>query len=243
MGRCALRLGAALAVGLVAACAAIQGGPSEGAPRLSECPAFEDVDHAELMRLADPAQNPRVAEYDQNIRASVDRTPLPPEAAIATTRIRLRVPPTGMWARDNFVTVWRNESGVWFVARQDIDNNAPPPPPIMPPSYPPPADWVQPPAPPLAERFPVRVGPASTPTGAALDAALADSCMRLEPDRYTSRIPLRRAQDWVCVPDSSVSLAEIVQPERPTRLVGVACENRFLTSRLLQIVLGAEIAE
>lgn len=231
-------LGLVLAASVLAACASMQDEQSaERLPRLSECPAFENVDRAELMRLADPAQNPAVAEYDQNIRASVERTPLPPEAAVATTRIRLRAPPTGMWARDNFVTAWRDGRGDWYFARQDIDYSAPPPPPVMPPSYPQPADWA-PLSPTLAERFPVRTGRASMEAGAALDALLADPCMRLEPDRFTSSVPLRRAHGWVCVPDSSAWFAEIVQAGRPPRLVGVACENRFLSSRLLQTVLA-----
>lgn len=231
----AWRLGAVSAVGIVAACAASTQGEqsADRLPRLSECPAFADVDYPELMRLADPARNDYVAQYDENIRTSVARTPLPAEAAASTTRIRLRVPASGMWAIDSVVTVWRDESGAWFVARQDVNGRAPPP---MP-------DPVTGERPPFESQFPVRTGRVDAADAAALDAMLADPCMRHEPDRYTYAVPLVQAQDWVCVPDSSVWLAEIVELGRPVRLVGVRCENRFLTSSLLQAVLGADIAE
>jgi len=218
---------------LISACAAAGGAETERLPRPSQCPALASVDYAGLMRLADPATNTRVSQYDTWAREQVEMTPLPDEARAATTRIRIGLPPTGMWRLDNRITLWRDAAGAWFVSRRDQDLGLPPPPP-QPPPYPTPEGWTPPPPPSLEERFPVVTGPVAPVDAQRLEAALADPCLRLEPNRFTSTIPMRGTHDWVCVPDSSSWAAEIVEPGRPARLIAIACQNDLLTSDLLQ---------
>ncbi len=223
---------AASAVALLAAACVSAGGSGESGVSQAQCPALDNVDLNELNALA--AENPE--ESDEAVRRFTGATPLPEAAAAADTRIRVRVPPTGMWAQDNFITLWRADDG-WHVARQDKNYRAPPPPPPPPRPADAPADWTPPPQPPHPNDV-IHEGPIGAERSAQLDALLADPCLTLEPDRYTWKIPLRRGQDWVCVPDSSYWAAEIIQRDRPPRLVSIACENRTLTSALVQFASG-----
>lgn len=222
---------AALAPGLFFAAACVSANDGGPAPRPA-CLALENVDLAALQALAEDD----AAERDEAARRFISATPLPDAAAGAETRIRVRVPPTGMWAQDNFITLWRADDG-WHVARQDKDYRAPPPPP--PPPRPPgaPSDWAPPPQPPHPNDV-IHEGPLGADQSAQLDALLADPCLTLEPDRYTWKIPLERGPDWVCVPDSSYWAAEILQRDRPRRIISIACENRTLTSALVRFASG-----
>lgn len=224
------------AVCAIAACASLGAG-GERDPTAAQCPAFAEFDPAALRRNGDPAQNERVAAYDQWAREQLAGVPLLPEAANATTLIRVRVPPTGMWAQDDFAAAWKDESGQWRIARRRIDYRAPPPPPVPPP-YPTPQDWRPPPEPTMEERFPLFVGPASAETAARLDAFLADPCMDAEPTRFPSSLPRRTGPPWVCVPDSSSMAGEIIEPGR-TRLIAVACENDLVSSDFLKFVYSS----
>lgn len=220
------RLAALAVLAAISACAAQLGG---GAAQQRACPALQNVDLAELRRLADPVHNAGVEGFDAWVRDQTSRTPMPPEAEAAATRIRVGVPATGMWAIENRVTVWR-EGDAWFIARRDMDLRAPPPVPQSPGVDVAPAPLT------LEQRFPVVRGQLSPEQGRALDAMLADPCLWLEPNRVTSRVPRVRGDDWICVADSSSWAGEVVQPGQPPRLIGIACESDLLTSRLLQYV-------
>lgn len=229
----ALRLSlTASALALFAAACVSTAGSNDGAVTQAQCPALENVDLRELQALAEE----NAAESDEAVQRFTSTTPLPDAAANADTRIRVRVPPTGMWAQDNLVTLWRAEDG-WHVARQDKNFRAPPPPPPAPRPPNAPADWTPPPQPPHPNDV-IHEGPIGAERSAQLDALLADPCLSLEPDRYSWKIPMQRGQDWVCVPDSSYWAAEIIQRDRPPRLVSIGCENRTLTSALVQFASG-----
>jgi len=229
-----------VAVVAVAACASLDKGTARY-PSAAQCPVFGEYDPAALAAAGDPAHNQRVANYDTWARERVGEVPVPPEAANAATRIRVRVPGTGMWHMEDYVTAWKDEAGRWRIARRQINSNAPPPPP-EPPPYPMPENW-QPPAPPsMQERFPLLVGPADAATAARLDAYLADPCMNAEPTRFGSSLPRRDGAPWVCVPDSSAMAGEIVEPGR-ARLITVACENDMVTSDFLRFVYGSASIE
>jgi len=219
-------------LGLFAAACVSTTGAGEGGIAQAQCPALENVDLRELRALAEES----AAERNEAAQRFTSTTPLPEAAANADTRIRVRVPPTGMWAQDNLVTLWRAEDG-WHVARQDKDYRRPPPPPPPPRPADAPADWAPPPQP-LNPNDVIHEGPLDAGASAQLDALLADPCLTLEPDRYSWKIPLQRGPDWVCVPDSSYWAAEILVRDRPPRFVSIACENRTLTSALVQFASG-----
>lgn len=219
----------ALALLLAAgACASLDGGAPAAQVRQADCPALANVDlnrlHARAAEIA--------ADADAAVARLVTETPLTPEAEAAETRIRVRVPPTGMWAQDNRVTLWRTDAG-WRMARRDIDHRRPPPPP--PPNAP--ADWAAPPNP----NEIVREGPVLAEDGAQLDAMLANPCLELEPTRFSHTIPMRQGHDWVCVPDSSYWAAEIIQPGRPPRLISIGCENNLGMSALVRMAASARL--
>ena len=195
---------------LIAACASLAGG-GQRFPSAQQCPLFAEFDPVALHRNADPALNERVARYDEWVREQVDLVPMPAEAINATTRIRVHVPPTGMWRQDDLAAAWKGQNGHWRIARRRIDYGQPPPAPVPPP-YPTPPDWRQPPPPSMEERFPLLVGPADAATAARLDAFLADPCMAAEPTRFPSTLPRREGPPWVCVPDSSAMAGEIIEP-------------------------------
>ncbi|MCR6645631.1 MAG: hypothetical protein NVV62_14515 [Terricaulis sp.] len=220
----------ALALLLAAgACASLDGGAPAAQVRQADCPALANVDlnrlHARAAEIA--------ADADAAVARLVSETPLTPEAEAAETRIRVRVPPTGMWALDNRVTLWRTDAG-WRMARRDIDHRRPPPPPPPPNA---PADWAAPPNP----NEIVREGPVLAEDGAQLDAMLANPCLELEPTRFSHTIPMRQGHDWVCVPDSSYWAAEIIQPGRPPRLISIGCENNLGMSALVRMAASARL--
>lgn len=207
-----------------------------GAPRQADCPAVADVNLRALHRLAEENAEAR----DARVRELTSETPLPAAAETATTRIRVRVPPTGMWALDNRVTLWRDETG-WRMARRDIDHRRPPPPPPPPPPPGAPADWQPPPQPPNPNDI-VREGLVLAEDVAQLEALLDDPCLELEPARFSWQVPMRRGENWICVPDSSYWAAEIVQPGRPARLISIGCENNLRTSALVRMAASARLA-
>ena len=229
-----------VATAAIAACASLNSNAARY-PSAEQCPAFAEYAPAALAAAGDPEQNPQVARYDAWARERVDEVPVPPEAAHASTRIRVRVPGTGMWHMEDYATAWKDEGGRWRIARRRIETNRPPPPPVPPP-YPMPENW-QPPAPPSREeRFPLFVGPADAATAARLDAYLDDPCMNAEPTRFSHTLPRRRGSPWVCVPDSSSMAGEVIEPGR-TRLITVSCENDMVTSDFLRFVYSGAVIE
>lgn len=228
-----------VATAAIAACASLNSNAARY-PSAEQCPAFAEYNPAALAAAGDPAQNQQVAAYDAWARTRVDEVPVPAEAASAATRIRVRVPATGMWHVEDYVTAWKDEGGQWRIARRRIQSVPPPPPP--PPPYPTPPDWQPPPRPSMEERFPLLVGPANAATAARLDAYLADPCMNAEPTRFSHTLPRRRGSPWVCVPDSSSMAGEVIEPGR-TRLITVVCENDMVTSDFLRFVYGGAAIE
>lgn len=170
-------------------------------------------------------------------------TPLPPGAEAAKTRIRVRVPPTGMWGQDSRVTLWKAAGGAWQIA---TDNKGPPSPPPPPPP-PPPVDangnrlpgfenW-QPSPPPLPPP-PYLTSALSPEIAAELDTALADPCFVNGPDSLPYSVPYGQADEhgrdvWLCPPDSATYMAEVKQPGLPTRYISHACYMDFAVSTLL----------
>jgi hypothetical protein len=170
-------------------------------------------------------------------------TPLPAGAEEAGTRIRVRVPPTGMWPLDSRVTLWKDAAGTWQVATNNINYGAPPPPPPPPP----PVDaegnllpgfegWTpEPPAPPPP---PYLTSALEAGAAAELEAFLADPCFLDGPDRLPYSVPLNEIdeygrEEWLCPPDSAYYMAEVRQPGRPDRYISHACYMDFAVSKLL----------
>lgn len=166
-------------------------------------------------------------------------TPLPPGAEDAETRIRVRVPPSGMWGLDTRVTLWKSADGAWQIATNNIDTRAPPPPPP-----PPPAPlgedgqplWTYPPAPPPPP--PYFASPLLRDAAAGLDAALSDPCFVNGPDRLPYAVPLLEKdeygrEDWICPPDSAWYTAEVKLAGQPVRYISHACYMDFAVSKLL----------
>lgn len=216
------------------ACASFSATPSASA-RQADCPALANIDLSRLHILA--AEN--AESRDQRVRELTGATPLPAEAESAATRIRVRVPPTGMWALDNRVTLWRTDDG-WRMARQDIDYRRPPPAPPPPRPIDAPADWTPAPTPPEPNEV-IREGAIMAEDGAQLDALLNDPCLELEPTRFSHTVPTRRGHDWVCVPDSSYWAAELIQAGQPPRLISIGCENNLRMSALVRLAASARL--
>ena len=171
-----------------------------------------------VLAAASPRRMPRADNVDlralnalpprtpKNRRGGARLLPTPlPEAAAADTRIRVRVPPTGMWAQDNFITLWRAGDG-WHVARQDKNYRAPPPPPPPPRPAADPAEWTPPPQPPPPNDG-IHEGPIGAERSAQLDALLADLALRLSPIATPGRSAVARAR--LGVPDLVLG-AEII---------------------------------
>lgn len=199
------------------------------------CPGAEIFDLEKLaakIAVDDEARIARIAEL-------VALTPLPHGAEEAETRIRVRVPPTGMWGLDTRVTLWKDDAGVWQIATNNIDTHAPPPPPP-----PPPAPlgedgqplWTYPP--PLPEPPPFLTSALAPGEAAELDAALADPCFLNGPHRLPYAVPLLKKdeygrEDWLCPPDSAWYIAEVKQPGQPLRHISHACYMDFAVSKIL----------
>lgn len=221
------------ALALVAACSTLTGSDAPRAPSAAQCPVFATYSPSALQRAGDPALNAAVASYDEGARSLLAEVPFPAEAANAATRIRVSVPPSGMWALYNAATAWKDEAGVWWIARRTIDYRQPPPPRVfLPPGH------VQPPPPTMEERFPLIVGPASAASAARLEAYLADPCMNAEPTRQPGELPRRRGAPWICALDSSLMVGEIIEPNGRTRIITVACENELVTTAFLRFLYG-----
>jgi hypothetical protein len=221
--------------------------PAPEAPLLraadgSVCPGWEDYDGAALIASSEEETDERadwIAEY-------TSITPLPPGAEEAATRIRVRVPPTGMWSLDTRVTLWKDAGGNWQIATDNKDTRPLPPPPPPPP---PPVDesgnllpgfegWAPPPPEPPPP--PYLSSPLDTVSAAKLSAALADPCFRLGPDSLPREVPMRMPPGtpppaWICPPDSAYYMAEVKQAGLPTRYVDQACYMDFAVSKFLTL--------
>lgn len=237
MNRTAMRI-AAPALGLVLllqGCATSPALPQLAGANGEVCAGAETFDLEKLAAKTaaeDATRNARIAEL-------AALTPLPPGAEEAATRIRVRVPPTGMWGLDTRVTLWKGADGAWRIATKNVDTHAPPPPPP-----PPPAPlgedgqplWSYPPAPPPP---PPWLTSALSPKEAAdLDAALADPCFVNGPDHLPYALPLLEKdehgrEDWLCPPDSAWYTAEVKLAGEPVRHISQACYTDFALSKLL----------
>lgn len=185
----------------------------------------------------------KAADEEARIFEYAQLTPLPPGAEDAETRIRVRVPPTGMWRLDTRVTLWKISDGTWQVATNNIDYGAPPPPPSPPPPVdaegnllPGYEDWKPEPPPPPKPPY---VWSALDPgAGAELDAFLADPCFLNGPDRLPYSVPLNEIdeygrEEWLCPMDSAYYMAEVRQPGQPDRYISHSCYMDFAVSKLL----------
>ncbi|MGE6699160.1 hypothetical protein ACQKH5_15785 [Hyphomonas sp. NPDC076900] len=239
------RMGTCLLSGalLLAGCATPL--PPDKASRLLEtdgkpCPGAEQFDVASIKEknAAEAAQREAwISEYTLE-------TPLPPGADEAETRIRVRVPPTGMWALDTRVTLWKSADGAWQIATNNIDFRASPPPPPPPP---PPMDadgnllpgfedWT--PEPPPPPRPPYITSVLDADNTATLETILADPCFINGPDSLPYSVPLNEIdeygrEEWLCPPDSAYYMAEVKQAGLPTRYVSHSCYMDFAVSKLL----------
>lgn len=201
------------------------------APDGSICPGTEEFDAAQIgLEMAPDAATraARIAEY-----TSV--TPLPPAADAASTRIRVRVPATGMHRLDTMLTLWRTDTGAWHAANGSKDYGAPPPLPV--PIYNEQgeiigADYPEPPA--YVE------GPIDPERGTKLDAFLADPCFIHGPDSLPYEVPVRTPGApphpyWTCPPDSAAYMAELVQAGQPARYLSQSCYMDFAVSGFLTL--------
>lgn len=216
-------------------CAATPAAPQLADAQGQPCAGTETFDLEKLAAKNAADAGARTAQIAELALA----TPLPPGAEEADTRIRVRVPPTGMWGLDTRVTLWKSSDGAWQIATNNIDTHAPPPPPP-----PPPAPlgedgqplWTYPPAPPPR---PAYLTSALSPEEAAgLDAALSDPCFVNGPDRLPYSVPLLKAdeygrEDWLCPPDSAWYTAEVKLAGAPVRHISHACYMDFAVSKLL----------
>lgn len=203
------------------------------------CPGAETFDVARIkaMNAEDAAKSEAwILEHTQP-------TPLPPGAAEAETRLRVRVPASGMWPLDTRVTLWKAAGGAWHIATDNKDYGAPPPPPPPPP----PVDaegnllpgfegWV--PEPPPPPKPPYSTSALEAGAAAELDAFLADPCFVNGPDRLPYSVPFNEVdehgrEEWLCPPDSAYYMAEVKQPGLPARYISHSCYMDFAVSKLL----------
>lgn len=217
------------------------GAPAQPAAQLltaggTPCPGAETFDVAKI----NAKMAPRAAETEAHILEYTAITPLPPGAEEAETRLRVRVPPTGMWPQDNRVTIWKDAGGVWQIASKNIGPPSPPPPPPPPP--PRDADgnilpgYVPPPPPPPPP--PYITSALSAENAATLDAFLADPCFINGPDNLPYSVPLNEIdeygrEEWLCPLDSAYYMAEVKQVGLPARYISHACYMDFAVSKLL----------
>ena len=207
----------------------------------SVCPGWETYNGAAIIAKNDAEAAERAA-WIQKYTAD---TPLPPGADEAETRIRVRVPPTGMWALDTRVTLWKDAAGTWQVATNNIDYRAPPPPPPPPPPIdangnllPGYEDWVpEPPPPPPPPYSTSALDPAKA---AEVDAILADPCFTQGPDSLPYSVPLNEIdeygrEEWLCPMDSAYYMAEVKQAGLPARYISHSCYMDFAVSNLLTL--------
>lgn len=203
------------------------------------CPGAEKFDVARIKEK----NAAEAAQREAWISEHTLETPLPPGAEDAETRIRVRVPPTGMWALDTRVTLWKSASGAWQIATNNIDYRAPPPPPPPPPPLD--ADgnllpgfegWT--PEPPPAPRPPYITSALDAGSAATLDTILADPCFINGPDSLPYSVPTNGLdeygrEEWLCPPDSAYYMAEVKQAGLPARYISHSCYMDFAVSKLL----------
>lgn len=234
-----LALSAAL---VLPGCITPQGAGSS--PRLvdaegSLCPGAEEFDVARIKAKMEES----AAERQAQIQEYTAITPLPPGAEEAETRIRVRVPPTGMWALDTRVTLWKSADGAWQIATNNIDYRAPPPPPPPPPPVdadgnllPGFEDWT--PQPPPSPPPPYITSPLDEGSVATLETILADPCFINGPDSLPYSVPLNEIdaygrEEWLCPLDSAYYMAEVKQAGLPARYISHSCYMDFAVSKLL----------
>lgn len=196
-----------------------------------------DVTKIKVKNAAEAAQREaQILEY-------TSITPLPPGAEEAGTRLRVRVPPTGMWPLDTRITLWKADERGWQIATNNVKYGVPPPPPPPPP----PVDaegnllpgfenWK--PEPPPPPRPPYIASALNPGEAATLDAFLADPCFINGPDRLPYSVPLNEIdeygrEEWLCPLDSAYYMAEVKQPGLPTRYISHSCYMDFAVSKLL----------
>ncbi|MEZ6012489.1 MAG: hypothetical protein R3C08_11530 [Hyphomonas sp.] len=207
----------------------------------SPCPGWETYNGAAIIAKNDT----EAAERAAWIGKYTADTPLPPGADEAETRIRVRVPPTGMWALDTRVTLWKDTAGTWQVATNNIDYRAPPPPPPPPPPIdekgnllPGYEDWV--PEPPARPPPPYSTSALDPAKAAEVDAILADPCFVQGPDSLPYSVPLNEIdeygrEEWLCPMDSAYYMAEVKQAGLPARYISHSCYMDFAVSKLLTL--------
>lgn len=219
-------------------CTGVPKGPLAADGTLCPGAATYDVEAIRVQNAKTPERSARIAEL-------VASTPLPPGAEDAATRIRVRVPPGGLSGLDTRVTLWKDQSGVWQIATNNVDHRAPPPQPVprdengnVYPGY---EHLVQPPRPPYL------TSPLDAANAAKLDAALADTCFKAGPDRIPYDVPLRQKSEsgqtsWLCPPDSAFYSAEVQMPGEAPRYISHACYIDFATSKFLSLTAYLEAA-
>lgn len=227
---------------LLPGCATASGAGSP--PRLVDangqlCPGAEKFDVARIKEK----NAAEAAEREAWIFEYTLETPLPPGADEAETRIRVRVPPTGMWALDTRVTLWKSADGAWQIATNNIDYRAPPPPPPPPPPVdaegnllPGFEDWT--PEPPPPPRPPYITSALDTDKATTLETILADPCFINGPDSLPYSVPMNEIdeydrEEWLCPMDSAYYMAEVKQAGMPTRYISHSCYMDFAVSKLL----------
>lgn len=175
-----------------------------GAP----CPGAGTYDAARIIAMSDERAQAR-ADYAATYYKDVI---VPPEAESAATRIRVRVPATGMHPADTRLVLWKEEGGTWQVADSSKNHAAPPPMPkpvfneageIIGAEFP--------------EEVPYVAGAMNEERAAQLDALLASKCFREGPDSLPYEAPLRAPAGApnpfvTCPPDAAGYAAELVQP-------------------------------
>lgn len=203
------------------------------------CPGAETYDAGKINAKMVPQADAIIAHITEYTAI----TPLPPGARDAETRVRVRVPPTGMWALDTRVTLWKDAGGTWQIATDNKDYRAPPPPPPPPPPIdadgnllPGFEDWQPPPAP--TPSPPYLTSALNADDAARLDAFLADPCFIDGPDNLPYSVPFNAIdeygrEEWLCPPDSTAYMAEVRQPGLPARYISHSCYMDFAVSKLL----------
>ena len=201
------------------------------------CPGAETFDVAKI-KAKDAALAEESAAHIAEYTAA---TPLPPGAEEAETRLRVRVPPTGMWPLDTRVTLWKDAGGTWQIATDNKDYRLPPPPPPPPP--PPLGEdgqplWEYVPEPPPPPPPPYITSPLEAGAAADIDAFLADPCFINGPERLPYSVPLNEIdeygrEEWLCPNDSAYYMAEVKQAGAATRYISHSCYMDFAVSKLL----------
>jgi hypothetical protein len=214
-------------------CTGVPDGPLAADGTLCPGVATYDVEAIRKQNAETPERAARIAEL-------VAATPLPPGAEDAATRIRVRVPPGGLSGLDTRLTLWKDQSGVWQIATNNVDHRAPPPQPVprdengnVYPGY---EYLLEPPKP----KPPYLTSPLDAASAAKVEAALTDTCFKAGPDRIPYDVPLRKKSEsgqtsWLCPPDSAFYSAEVQMPGEAPRYLSHSCYIDFATSKFLSL--------